>query len=77
MLRFIIIIFHIFFFFYIEKADTSSIVSLNEHQSIADTDIDEECFHDVMEVNNLNSQNCINNICPTIHIKYLRVLKYS
>lgn len=30
--------------------ESSSVISLNEHQSTADTDIDEECFHDVMEV---------------------------
>lgn len=33
----------------IEKSNTPSIVSINEYPSITDTDIDEECFHDVME----------------------------
>lgn len=33
--------------------DRSNINSLNERQNITDADIDEECFHDVMEVNNL------------------------
>jgi len=65
----------------IEKADTSSIVSINELQSIADTDIDEECFHDVMEstgefkkvnvhkVNQyLKSSKCIDDIMTSNHI---------
>ncbi|XP_016658283.1 acyl-CoA-binding domain-containing protein 5 [Acyrthosiphon pisum] len=38
----------------IEK-NSSSLISINEHQDIADTEIDEECFHDVLEVNNLAS----------------------
>lgn len=38
----------------IEK-NSCSIVSMNEHQDITDTEIDEECFHDVLEANNLSS----------------------
>uniref|UniRef100_A0A2S2PX71 Acyl-CoA-binding domain-containing protein 5 n=1 Tax=Sipha flava TaxID=143950 RepID=A0A2S2PX71_9HEMI len=36
----------------LERVNNSNINSLNEIQSITDADIDEECFHDVMEVNN-------------------------
>lgn len=38
----------------IEK-NNCSLISINEHQDLADTEIDEECFHDVLEVNNLSS----------------------
>ncbi|XP_060847667.1 acyl-CoA-binding domain-containing protein 5 isoform X2 [Rhopalosiphum padi] len=33
----------------IEKNSCSIVSSINEHQDIADTEIDEECFHDVLE----------------------------
>jgi hypothetical protein len=39
-------------FMFTERVNNSNINSLNEIQSITDADIDEECFHDVMEVNN-------------------------
>ncbi|XP_060858863.1 acyl-CoA-binding domain-containing protein 5 [Metopolophium dirhodum] len=31
------------------EKNSCSIISINEHQDIADTEIDEECFHDVLE----------------------------
>ncbi|CAH1731926.1 unnamed protein product [Aphis gossypii] len=45
----------------IERNSCSIVSSVNEHQDIADTEIDEECFHDVLEVNNLaNGEHFIN-----------------
>lgn len=43
--------FNLIFLIVAEKNDTSSIISINEPQNTVDTDIDDECFHDVMEVN--------------------------
>ncbi|VVC41739.1 Acyl-CoA-binding protein, ACBP, conserved site,Acyl-CoA-binding protein, ACBP,FERM/acyl-CoA-binding [Cinara cedri] len=59
----------------IENVDASSTVSINEHQSTGDTDIDdEECFHDVMEstgdLKKINSQKVNQYLKPSDYIDH-------
>jgi len=44
-----------YYIFIFTEKNNCSLISINEHQDLADTEIDEECFHDVLEVNNLVS----------------------